>query len=171
MGWTKQGAKTYLDTRSLRDEVTGCLVWQLSCGSHGYGQTADKGSMSLAHRMRWWAEGRCLPKGRGAWTKKVLHTCDNRRCNEITHLFLGTDKDNSDDKIDKGRAGYGPAHSAATSEGHRRTGYAPLPRETVRLIFSAAGRNKDIGRRFGTSKDVVCNIKNRRSYKWDTRDL
>lgn len=38
---------------------------------------------------------------------KVLHHCDNRACIEIAHLFLGTDADNSRDKLSKNRQSRG----------------------------------------------------------------
>ncbi len=35
----------------------------------------------------------------------VCHTCDNNRCCNPSHLFLGTDKDNAEDRDKKGRNG------------------------------------------------------------------
>ena len=37
----------------------------------------------------------------------VLHSCDNRKCVNPKHLFLGTRKDNAEDKVSKGRQAKG----------------------------------------------------------------
>jgi hypothetical protein len=34
---------------------------------------------------------------------RVLHTCDNTKCHNPDHLFLGTAKDNTQDMMKKGR--------------------------------------------------------------------
>lgn len=40
-------------TKAERDPSTGCLVWQQSSASHGYGQTWDGVTVRLAHRVAW----------------------------------------------------------------------------------------------------------------------
>lgn len=60
----------------------------------GYGM---KG-MLYAHREAWKEANGPIPPG-----MLVCHSCDNRSCVEPTHLFLGTDKDNQHDSINKGR--------------------------------------------------------------------
>lgn len=45
----------------------------------------------------------------------VLHRCDNRRCVNPDHMFLGTAKDNADDMISKGRAKHACGEANAVS--------------------------------------------------------
>ena len=171
MRMTRKQALEYLNSRSRRNSVTGCLVWVLSSGSHGYAQGYDGVSVVLAHRLRWWAEGNRLPNGRSNRTKKVLHTCDNRRCNEITHLFLGTNTDNCHDKMAKGRGGYGPKHAEAISRGWKNA-RPILPRKTVRLIFREQGKtNREIAAKYNSITRIVREIRRRNRYMSDTEDL
>ncbi len=51
-----------------------------------------------AHRIAWKLAGKKIPKG-----KHVLHKCDNRRCVNVDHMFLGDQALNMADKKAKGR--------------------------------------------------------------------
>jgi hypothetical protein len=76
----------------------GCLNWIAAKTKDGYGQFTVEGKNRLAPRMAWeMANG---PVTSGLW---VLHTCDNPSCVNPEHLFLGTQKDNMQDEINKGR--------------------------------------------------------------------
>lgn len=166
MKMTRKQALEYLNSRSRRNSATGCLVWALSTGSHGYAQGYDGETVVLAHRLRWWAEGRRLPLGKSNRSNKVLHTCDNRRCNEISHLFLGTNTDNCHDKMAKGRAGYGETHRQAISDAHQRSGYAAFTPDEVRGIRASAETIKKIAVRLGVSSNTIRQIRNHVTYKW-----
>lgn len=64
----------------------------------GYGQIQVEGTPKRTHRVAWALSNGPIPKG-----LLVLHKCDNRRCIRPDHLFLGTQKDNVDDMVSKGR--------------------------------------------------------------------
>lgn len=76
---------------------TRCWLWTKAKQSDGYGSTWIQGKSELAHRVAWFLIY-------GKWpTPCGLHKCDNPPCCNPDHLFEGTDQDNSNDKIRKGR--------------------------------------------------------------------
>lgn len=85
---------------------TPCLFWPKTHGT-GYGYFYAKVSecevklrhkVISAHRHTWVRAYGPIPEG-----LCVCHKCDNRPCVELSHLFLGTRKDNMDDCAAKGR--------------------------------------------------------------------
>ena len=83
------------------DPLTGCWVWSASLRGKGYGQiyVHEVGCARPAHQVSWDIHNPDQPRGR----LFVLHTCDNTRCVNPEHLFLGTNEDNMRDARDKGR--------------------------------------------------------------------
>ncbi len=78
-----------------------CWEWNRNILKNGYGQFWC-GEPVLAHRFSYEAiNGEGSARG-----MKVLHRCDNPPCCNPDHLFLGTSKDNMDDKHQKGRQRY-----------------------------------------------------------------
>lgn len=73
-------------------------------GEISYGQATVKGERWYAHRLAWHLFRPDMPIPEGML---VCHHCDNPRCVNVKHLFLGTDADNHQDKTKKGRAGRG----------------------------------------------------------------
>lgn len=81
------------------DPQTGCWNWTRSVGSPGYGDLFFNGRHVTAHRLfAHLAFGFDLDS-----SLCVLHRCDNRRCCNPEHLFIGTRGDNMRDCVAKGR--------------------------------------------------------------------
>lgn len=87
------------------DKTGDCWLWTASVNQRGYGQFKiyDRGNgkqkVMETHRVAWLLENGDIPAG-----IQVCHKCDNPRCVRLDHLFLGTQKDNSQDMARKGRA-------------------------------------------------------------------
>ena len=91
--------KERFDEKWIEDKETGCWEWQAAKNPKGYGQFGKDGSVKQAHRASWEFENGSIPHD--MW---VLHRCDNPSCVNPAHLFLGTNQDNVDDRVGKGRS-------------------------------------------------------------------
>jgi len=67
-----------------------------STSGKGYGKFAAGGKSVRAHRYAWKISNGPIPKD-----KIVLHKCDNRRCCNLNHLYLGTYSDNMSDRAQR----------------------------------------------------------------------
>lgn len=83
--------------RTMQSE-TGCIEWTGPMNEQGYGRFTFKRRQSLAHRASWRLFRGELPPG-----MCVLHRCDNPRCVNPEHLFIGDRGDNARDMAAKGR--------------------------------------------------------------------
>lgn len=123
----------------------GCREWLAAVNDSGYGIYGYNGSSRLAHRYVYELRYGPIPTG-----LFVLHRCDNRRCCEPSHLFLGTNNDNVRDMVLKGRS--------ARSQGERN-GMAKLTAKAVEEIRSRHGKNGDtyttLAREYGVSRMAV----------------
>lgn len=79
--------------------ATDCWEWTGSLCSKGYGHISIRtGKQVYAHRMAWEMLVGKIPEG-----LCLLHKCDNPKCCNPDHLIPGTNKQNSEDGVSKGR--------------------------------------------------------------------
>lgn len=95
-------ARLYIEERSIPEPNTGCWLWLLSVGSHGYGNATSRARrVDVAHRVSYEAFVGPIPDG-----MLVHHSCDNKLCVAPHHLSLGTDATNAADRCRKGRSAH-----------------------------------------------------------------
>lgn len=101
--------------------------------------------MVRAHRFAY--EQAHGPIGQGL---HCCHHCDNRLCVNPAHLFLGTNQDNINDRVRKGRSHRNPTYKG---EGHPKARLTVDDVVEIRRRWDAGeGQLKEIGVAFGVSK-------------------
>ena len=117
----------------------GCCEWNGSLNNKGYGQFSIDNAVQLCHRYSYSLyKGDC--KG-----KFVCHSCDNPKCVNPDHLFLGNYKVNSMDKMHKDR-----------------TNKATLTNKQVRearVLIKAGKKNDEIALIFNVKPDTIKRIR------------
>lgn len=98
--YAKRPLEERLMRRVERIPEAGCWIWMGATNQAGYGAigTGAGPRVHPTHRVAYQ-----LFKGAIGAGLQVCHHCDVPACCNPDHLFLGTAKDNSDDKMAKGR--------------------------------------------------------------------
>lgn len=81
---------------------TDCILWEKCKTDRGYGQVYFDGKMLYAHRVAYEKVHGPVPKG-----LYVMHRCDTPLCVNPDHLSVGTQKENLQDMVRKGRSNTG----------------------------------------------------------------
>ncbi len=130
------------------DTGKGCWLWMGARLNAGYGICELFGKTTTTHRAAW-----MLFKGEIPAAKHVLHRCDVRNCVNPEHLFLGTNLDNMQDKVNKGR------HVAGRIFGEQNP-HSSLNADTVAEIHRLAEklRQKEIANIIGCHPATISRI-------------
>lgn len=136
------------DAKAIKDpDPEVCWGWNGATYSFGYGCIGTSHGLDGAHRVSWRLHVGEIPEG-----MCVLHKCDNPRCSNPRHLFLGTKQENAVDRNAKGR-GKWPVHYGESANG------AKLRAEDVRFIREASMSQVELAKRFCVSATQIWRIK------------
>ena len=166
------------------DKSGECWLWLGSKGPDGYGYLGTGTSKSArAHRVAYWVVYGSIPNG-----QFVLHHCDNPSCVRPDHLFLGTQQDNMNDMVNKGRSAkgdrsptrlhpesiaYGAKHGRHTHPEKTARGEkvwtAKLNWDKVREIRTCYTQGKittrELGRHYGVYHSTIVKIVNGKTWQ------
>lgn len=138
-----------------RGGVDECWEWLAGKNRDGYGLIKWDKTMKRANRISWVIHNGNIPDG-----LQVLHTCDNPACVNPNHLFLGTPKVNSDDKIKKGR------HINPAGENNGKSVLTQSQADEIRLLYTNHNLTQcEIAKRYGVHQTVISRIVRDKSYK------
>ena len=119
--------------------------WECTGGnSPNYGRLWLDRSYYASHRISYF-----IHHGVDPGELFVCHTCDNPRCVNPAHLWLGTGKDNADDRDAKGRG--------IVLVGSQ-CGRAKLTEEDVRAILHADESQYALEEKYGVDQGVISDI-------------
>ena len=130
---------------------SGCWLFEGKSFLRGYGRFSHNGLTILAHRASYERHNGAIPKG-----MHVLHKCDVPSCINPNHLFIGTNYDNVQDRVRKGRT--------KTGIGGRNS-HAKLSREDVLTIRSSRARNRWLASKYCVDENTICAIKKGKTWK------
>ena len=147
MSWEER-VSLFKSKLSSPDE-RGCMNWMGCDNGNGYGVISagedHKPRNMISSRFAWVAEFGPIPDG-----MLVCHHCDNRKCCNPAHLFLGKHKENNNDSKSKGRNQRGIRHwNARLSEEQIMT---------IRSMKFKHGDKKRVAAQYGINPDTLTRI-------------
>lgn len=138
--------KRFMDKVELVPFST-CWYWTGAVSSTGYGYLRHDGIMQSAHRLSYRKHVGQIPTG-----MFVCHSCDERLCVNPNHLWLGTNADNTRDKMKKKR------HRVATGAANGSTKLTDEQIREIRAKVAGGQKQKDVAAEYGICNQHVSEI-------------
>ena len=154
-----------IETKFLKQNNNDCILWSgfvirnNTKNSYGIPYIYDNSvkprkSINVCRFLLEKKLGRCLKVG-----YKALHTCDNvyGPCVNINHLYEGTQKDNVQDMVRRGRQ---PSYIGELHPNSKLTNDDVL---TILILLDKGIQQKLIAKQFNVDPSYISNIKNGRA--------
>lgn len=147
----------------MKYEITDAGCWNFNgcLLPNGYGKVRRLGKTWLAHRLSYTESVGEIPDG-----VCVLHKCDNRKCINPAHLFLGSRADNMKDMISKGRQNFKKSDShrmalsiSAKNQKNRYSKISMMAANEIRHLYSTEkAPQKVLAEMFGVNRSHISRI-------------
>lgn len=124
-----------------------CWLWIAGGHKFGYGEFRESGKLIRAHRFSYE-----LHNGPIKDSKSVLHTCDNPRCVNPNHLYIGTQIENGRDTSIRDRVGT------------RKLTPSDIPE--IRKQLSANEADSQISKKFGVTAACIYSIRSGKTWRY-----
>ena len=140
------------------EKTADCWLWRGSLNNMGYpvfylSSNPRSSPNSYAHRVSYELANGFIPNGRLA-----CHKCDNPRCVNPEHLFLGTQKANMADCKEKGRLRPGVLRG-------EKNGNSKLNETSVREIRAVVNPNiSHLAKQYGVARHQIKSVRLRRTW-------
>ncbi len=146
-------AKKHYEKHVIRNEE-GCWGWTGYKNSKGYGQVIWSRKQITTARFSWILHNGDIPEGLLA-----CHHCDNPSCSRIDHIFLGSIKDNAQDKVKKGRC------NLPKGEKHHASILTDDEVREIKKLLEQGESNKNLSRMFYVPIGIINCIRIGKTYK------
>ncbi len=153
----------------------GCWLWTGGFFKNGYAAFYANGKMHRASRFIVEVAQGVIPDGLMA-----LHTCDNRRCVNPAHLYVGTREQNTQDARDRDRFASGDRNGMRTNpdrhvsklhpermargERANKSGLTDDDVRQIRAAYQCGTTLKALGAQYGITYQAIQKIIQRRSW-------
>jgi DNA-binding transcriptional regulator YiaG len=134
----------------------GCWEWRGACNSSGYGVVSWRGKRYTAHRVAAWLVGlvtELSAPANPAEKTHVLHKCDNRKCCNPKHFFVGSYTDNQIDAYRKKR------REQPRGEAHANAKLTDKQATEIRRVYTVHGLSQQtLANRYDVSQTAISKI-------------
>ena len=137
-----------------------CWEWTAAKRAHGYGSFYLDGVTQSAHRISYQIEHSKIPKG-----LSILHHCDNVTCVNPDHLYPGTQKQNMQDCVKRGRFRGGKGGGGSPGERHPRAKLTEKQVLEIRAKYASGEmKSRALAKAYGVAKTTIEGVIYR--YNW-----
>jgi len=132
----------------------GCWGYKKFKDTNGYVRIEiGQRKIGLLHRISWELHNGTIPEG-----MQVNHKCHNPQCCRPSHLYLGTQKDNIRDQIDRGTFVKGSKHGMSILDENE-------VKEIKSMLRKGKMKHREIAEIFNVNRSTITDIRREKTWK------